>query len=627
MVRPLLPPPPPAPIASRRAPPRPLQRAPPGEAAAAQVPPPPAPAPRGPPSLRAPLPGASVPPTAAAARNLRQPRRHRPGIPVPLDAFRVPPSAPVTSPVTPGTVGRCPRKSPPAPVRARLQLLGPPLARDLGTLLRGLSHSAGESGCLSHRCGGPVGRPPQRCPSPHRTGTRALPGVGSENPEASSAPCEGAQSLEGLWVPRMKQDPGGTMCVPQPCCGGVLCHPWAMPTGLLGSINTRPGAAPGSLLGPLQGWQEPMASSTHGLPPGFPGRTRPRSWTVGPWGQEGNRKSHPPAPGQSSVRPSALLSVLQDVLTFPKPSHGLHRQKRDWVIPPINCPENERGPFPKKLVQIKSNKDRETKVFYSITGQGADTPPVGVFTIERETGWLEVTRPLDREEIDKYVLFSHAVSANGQPVEDPMEIIITVTDQNDNRPVFTKEVSHGTVLEGAEPDSPQIHPGDPGGGHGSSWSAGHCHHSHHSAGSGPPAPRPRCCGAWVPVGLRDAPPRGSHLHRLGPAGEERPVLLQPHAGVAASNRTSSVGRGRSARRAAPCRAGDGVLQSATGRGALAEQDGGQPGQRHVRGGEWLPNYACAEHGHGTAGRRPCPQPGPAAGARAAVDGAAAEVHG
>ncbi|NXX62693.1 CADH1 protein, partial [Scopus umbretta] len=143
--------------------------------------------------------------------------------------------------------------------------------------------------------------------------------------------------------------------------------------------------------------------------------------------------------------------VVPDVLPFPEPGHGLRRQKRDWVIPPINCPENERGPFPKKLVQIKSNKDKETKVFYSITGQGADTPPVGVFTIERETGWLEVTKPLDREEIDKYVLFSHAVSANGQPVEDPMEIIITVTDQNDNRPVFTKQVFIGYIEENAKP--------------------------------------------------------------------------------------------------------------------------------------------------------------------------------
>ncbi|NXO26307.1 CADH1 protein, partial [Cisticola juncidis] len=143
--------------------------------------------------------------------------------------------------------------------------------------------------------------------------------------------------------------------------------------------------------------------------------------------------------------------TVPDVLIFPEHGHGLRRQKRDWVIPPINCPENERGPFPKNLVQIKSNKDKETKVFYSITGQGADIIPVGVFVIERATGWLKVTRPLDREERDKYVLYSHAVSANGQPVEDPMEIIITVTDQNDNRPVFTQQVFVGYIEENAKP--------------------------------------------------------------------------------------------------------------------------------------------------------------------------------
>ncbi|NXT41625.1 CADHK protein, partial [Pelecanoides urinatrix] len=127
------------------------------------------------------------------------------------------------------------------------------------------------------------------------------------------------------------------------------------------------------------------------------------------------------------------------------------RQKRDWVIPPIKVPENERGPFPKKLVQIKSNRDRDTKIFYSITGQGADAPPEGVFTIEKESGWMKVTQPLDREHIDKYHLFSHAVSENGKPVEEPMEIIVTVTDQNDNKPQFTREVFRGSVPEGALP--------------------------------------------------------------------------------------------------------------------------------------------------------------------------------
>nr|XP_056718390.1 cadherin-1-like [Euleptes europaea] len=139
------------------------------------------------------------------------------------------------------------------------------------------------------------------------------------------------------------------------------------------------------------------------------------------------------------------------VLTFPESRPGLKRQKRDWVIPPINCPENEKGSFPKKLGQIKSNKDKNHNVFYSITGQGADAPPVGTFIVERETGWLEVTRPLDREAISQYTLFSHAVNENGQPVEDPMELIIKVIDQNDNRPVFTEAVFRGAVPEGATP--------------------------------------------------------------------------------------------------------------------------------------------------------------------------------
>ncbi|XP_035168136.1 cadherin-1-like, partial [Oxyura jamaicensis] len=38
------------------------------------------------------------------------------------------------------------------------------------------------------------------------------------------------------------------------------------------------------------------------------------------------------------------------MLAFPESGPGLRRQKRDWVIPPISCLENHRGPFPMKLV-------------------------------------------------------------------------------------------------------------------------------------------------------------------------------------------------------------------------------------------------------------------------------------
>ncbi|KAM4612466.1 blastomere cadherin-like [Discoglossus pictus] len=136
---------------------------------------------------------------------------------------------------------------------------------------------------------------------------------------------------------------------------------------------------------------------------------------------------------------------------FPEKLTGLKRRKRDWVIPPISVSENERGPFPKRVVQIKSNRDKQTKVFYSITGQGADTPPEGVFVIEKATGWLNVTQPLDREQYSTYTLHSHAVSENGLSVEEPMEIIITVIDQNDNKPKFIEEVFKGSVKEGVQP--------------------------------------------------------------------------------------------------------------------------------------------------------------------------------
>lgn len=44
---------------------------------------------------------------------------------------------------------------------------------------------------------------------------------------------------------------------------------------------------------------------------------------------------------------------MEDIV-FPRHHSGhLQRQKRDWVIPPINLPENSRGPFPQELVRVR----------------------------------------------------------------------------------------------------------------------------------------------------------------------------------------------------------------------------------------------------------------------------------
>ncbi|XP_045079528.1 B-cadherin-like [Coregonus clupeaformis] len=135
------------------------------------------------------------------------------------------------------------------------------------------------------------------------------------------------------------------------------------------------------------------------------------------------------------------------VLEFPKSLVGLVRRKRDWIIPPINFPENDRGPFPKSMVQIRSSNDKEVKIQYSITGPGADQPPVGLFTVDKNSGVLYVTKPLDRERQDQYILVAHADTVGSGTAEEPMEIIVKVIDMNDNKPVFTQDPFTGIVPE------------------------------------------------------------------------------------------------------------------------------------------------------------------------------------
>ncbi|XP_051757100.1 cadherin-1-like [Ctenopharyngodon idella] len=142
------------------------------------------------------------------------------------------------------------------------------------------------------------------------------------------------------------------------------------------------------------------------------------------------------------------------VLMFPKSSMGLKRAKREakggWVIPPFNVLENSRGPFPIKLVQIKSDYSLEAQMQYSLTGEGADLEPNGTFTIERLSGNLFVTRALDRETKASYRLVVHATGVDVNIGDKPLEIIVNVLDQNDNYPNFTQNPFNGNVPGAAE---------------------------------------------------------------------------------------------------------------------------------------------------------------------------------
>uniref|UniRef100_A0A4W5NQE6 Cadherin 2 n=1 Tax=Hucho hucho TaxID=62062 RepID=A0A4W5NQE6_9TELE len=146
-----------------------------------------------------------------------------------------------------------------------------------------------------------------------------------------------------------------------------------------------------------------------------------------------------------------FLSYRSKISQLPHSVDQLKRMKRDWVIPPINVPENSRGEFPQDLVRIRSDNDKNRSLRYSVTGPGADQPPTGIFIIHPISGELSVMKPLDREHISNFHLRAHAVDLNGNQVESPIDIVINVIDMNDNRPEFIHQIWNGTIPEGSKP--------------------------------------------------------------------------------------------------------------------------------------------------------------------------------
>ncbi|XP_061428861.1 cadherin-4-like [Lethenteron reissneri] len=123
-----------------------------------------------------------------------------------------------------------------------------------------------------------------------------------------------------------------------------------------------------------------------------------------------------------------------------------------WPAGIVIIPEHEKGPFPRPILIVKSDKHGgEHKLHYSLTGAGADQHPAGLFSVEGATGVISVNKPLDHELRAVYKLKLRLTDAHDHELEVAATITVLVVDLNEEPPVFAEKEFHGSVLEESKP--------------------------------------------------------------------------------------------------------------------------------------------------------------------------------
>uniref|UniRef100_A0A672T554 Desmoglein-2-like n=1 Tax=Sinocyclocheilus grahami TaxID=75366 RepID=A0A672T554_SINGR len=119
-------------------------------------------------------------------------------------------------------------------------------------------------------------------------------------------------------------------------------------------------------------------------------------------------------------------------------SVALHRQKREWIVPPQILEENVDYTKREFIAKIRSDKEdvKLKNVRYSLKGVGADQQPFNLFVVNPENGYVRITGLLNRESIAQYNLSGIATFTDGMIAENDIGLRIKVKDQNDNPPVF-----------------------------------------------------------------------------------------------------------------------------------------------------------------------------------------------
>ncbi|XP_008071579.1 desmoglein-3 [Carlito syrichta] len=129
------------------------------------------------------------------------------------------------------------------------------------------------------------------------------------------------------------------------------------------------------------------------------------------------------------------------------------RYKREWVKFARPCREREDNSKRNPIAKITSDYQANQKITYKISGVGIDQPPFGIFVVDPNSGDINITAIVDREETPSFLITCRALNALGQDIEKPLILTVKILDVNDNAPVFSQSIFTGEIEENSAANS------------------------------------------------------------------------------------------------------------------------------------------------------------------------------
>ncbi|XP_051058094.1 desmoglein-3 [Phodopus roborovskii] len=129
------------------------------------------------------------------------------------------------------------------------------------------------------------------------------------------------------------------------------------------------------------------------------------------------------------------------------------RYKREWVKFAKPCREREDNSKRNPIAKITSDFQATQKITYRISGVGIDQPPFGIFVVDPNSGDINITAIVDREQTPSFLITCRALNALGQDVERPLILTVKILDVNDNAPIFSQTIFNGEIEENSASNS------------------------------------------------------------------------------------------------------------------------------------------------------------------------------